>query len=253
MTIAFCTYVSDKYYHSFGADKLLASAKYFHPDIPFFVFGDKEIAKFPLPVESLHPFMMNKLMAKFDIVVHIDADSIICGDITPVFEALETADVVCVRNNNDYGKAGCDKALSQQNRDINIYVNAGFVATKSKEFVVDWMHNNLLFAELTPFGSQSVLNTIIDKYHWKLIDGIDDDCYYGVSCLHGENSHWESWQRIQVDENGNLYLENYERAKTVKVLHHAGGFSPDKLGLYLFNDETRNRLTEICYGKKIGD
>lgn len=247
MTAAFCTYVSDKYYYSFGADKLVASARYFHPDIPFFVYGDHEISKFPLPIESLHPFMMNKLKTKYDIVVYIDADSIICGDITPVFTALEKHEVVCVRNNNDYGKAGCDKALSQQNRDINIYLNAGFVATTSKDFIAEWMHNNLLFAELTPFGSQSVLNTIIDKFNWNLIDGIDDDVYYGVSCLHGEKSHWQSWKDIQVDESGSLYLNNGTKHKAVKVLHHAGGFNPDKLGLYMFNDEVRRRLTEIIY------
>jgi len=249
MTIAFCTYVSDKYYHSFGADKLVASAKYFHPDIPFFVFGDAEINKCTLPIESLHPLMMNKLMAKYESVVYMDADSIITGDITPVFEALESFDVVCVRNNNDYGKAGCDPALSQQNRDINIYVNAGFVATNSKEFIAEWMLNNTLFAELTPFGSQSVLNTIIDKYHWKLIDGIDDDVYYGVSCLNGEKSHWESWMNIEVDGSGSLILGNGDVDKTVKVLHHAGGFKPDKLGLYMFNDEVRRRLTEIIYSR----
>lgn len=223
MTAAFCTYVSDKYYHSFGADKLVASARYFHPDIPFFVYGDQEISKFPLPIESLHPFMMNKLKTKYDIVVYIDADSMIVGDITPVFTALEKYEVVCVRNNNDYGKAGCDKALSQQNRDINIYLNAGFVATTSKDFIAEWMHNNLLFAELVPFGSQSVLNTIIDKFHWTLIDSIDSDCYYGVSCLNGEKSHWESWMNIKVDESGGLKLNNGETDKTVKVLHHAGG------------------------------
>ncbi|MBP8976136.1 MAG: hypothetical protein KBG83_05400 [Bacteroidetes bacterium] len=250
--IAFCSYVSDEYFHSFGTDKLIASAKYFYPDIPFFVYGTEEIKKIGLPVESLHPFIINKLIAEYDIVVYLDADSIITGNIDEVFEELESCDVVCVRNNNDFGKAGCEDAISQNNRDINIYVNAGFVATNNKDFVAEWMHENRRFAELAPFGSQSVLNTIIDNYNWVLIDGIDKPVYYGVSCLHGETSHWESWKNITViEEDGfnNYYLKGELMiiGKRVKVLHHAGGFRPDKLGLYMFNDETRKRLIEIIY------
>lgn len=248
MTVVFCTYVNDRYYHSFGTDKLVASAKYFYPDIPFVVFGDKEINSIGLPVESLHPFMMNRLKSKYDAVVYFDADSIICAPLTELFEALETNEVVCVRNNNDYGKAGKDDAISQQNRDINIYLNAGLVATKSQYFISEWVKENRQFAELVPFGSQSVLNTIIDHYIYHIVDGIDTDVYYGVSCLHGEKSHWESWKKIEVDSAGYLGLTSpigYD--KTVKVLHHAGGFNPDKLGLYMFSDEVRKRLEEIVY------
>lgn len=242
-TIAFCTYVSDEYYHSFGADKLIASAKYFYPEIPFFIYGTEEIKKIGLPVESLHPFMMNKLKSQFDIVVYLDADSIITGTLNELFTALEEYEVVCVRNNNDYGKAGCEGAISQQNRDINIYVNAGLVATTSQDFISDWMHNNRLFAELVPFGSQSVLNTIIDKYHWAIVDPMGAGVYYGVSSLSGVETHWESWKDISLIESKYLMLSG----NCIKVLHHAGGFKPDKLGLYLFNDEVRKRLIEIIY------
>lgn len=241
-SIAFCTYVSDQYYHSFGADKLVRSAKYFYPDIPFYVYGSVEINEICQPVDSLHPFMMSKLAGLFDIVVYFDADSVITGNIDQVFDALEKFEVVCVRNNNDDGKAGMNAPISQQNRDINIYVNAGMVATSSTQFINDWMAMSKLFGELVPFGAQTVLNAIIDQYRWTLIDAIDQPIYYGVSALSGEATHWDSWKEIVVVE-GQLFLNG----KTVKVLHHAGGFIPDKLGLYMFNDETRKRLIEIIY------
>ena len=242
MTTAFCSYVSDEYYHSFGADKLVASAKYFYPEIPFFVFGTKEIEGYGLPVESLHPNMIGKLINDYECVVYFDADSIIVGPLDELFEEISNYDVVCVRNNNDFGKAGKDEALSQQNRNIDIYVNAGLVATKSKRFVRDWIENNRLYAELVPFGSQSVLNTIIDRYKWSLVDHKDKPVYYGVSSLHGEQSHWESWKKIEV-VGADLFLND----KKVKVLHHAGGFMPHKLGLYMFSDETRERIIQIIY------
>jgi len=43
MNVAFCTHVSDDWFFTIGADKLLKSAKHFHPDIPFYVFNSEQI------------------------------------------------------------------------------------------------------------------------------------------------------------------------------------------------------------------
>ena len=255
MKIAFCTYCSDKYFYSFGADKLSASSKYFHYDIPLFVYGTKDIEGAGMPIESLHPLVMEWTMAKgdFDAVVYFDADSIIAGSLDELFKLLEIYEVVCVRNNNDYGKAGISDPITQAGKGVNTYVNAGLVATTSKAFISEWLAENRKFAGMLPFGSQSVLNTIVDNYRWGIIDRIDSDTHYGVSVLAGENSlrgvdfgeqsHWDSWKSIGVIDDELVLF-----GKKIKVLHHAGGFQPYKLGLHLFSDSARERLIEIIYG-----
>ena len=43
MNVAFCTHVSDDWFYTIGADKLLKSAKHFHPELPFYVFNSEQI------------------------------------------------------------------------------------------------------------------------------------------------------------------------------------------------------------------
>lgn len=242
--VAFCTNISDPYYHSMGADKLIKSAKYFHPDIPFCIYTSEDVAAMDLPPEILMPFIMNKLIDEYEMVIRFDADSMLTGPVTEILEATDY-DFVGVRNNNDYGKAGKDKPITQFNVGVNDYLNAGLLATTSKTFLADWMDACLSFGLMLPFGEQTVLNGIKRKYKTLIVDSIESNCHYGVSCLYGkdesdEATHWDSWKDI-YEINGGLYLKN----KVVKVIHHAGGFKEDKLGFYMFNDSARRRLVEI--------
>ncbi len=241
--IAFVTNISDEYRYSMGADKLIRSAKYFHPDIPFHVLGTEEVDALGMPKEILMPFVMNKFIDEYDMVVRLDADSMITGPLTEIIEAKDY-ELIGVRNNNDYGKAGKDNSITQFNVGVNEYLNAGLVATTSKAFLENWMDVCLSLGLHLPFGEQTVLNGIKRKYNTLIVDGIDKECHYGVSCLYGDGSeeetHWDSWKDI-YPAGDDLYL----KGKKVKVLHHAGGFMPNKLGFYMFNKQTLKRLTEI--------
>lgn len=237
--VAFCTNISDEYYHSMGGSNLEKSAKYFHPDIPFFTYKSAAVKELGIPHGLVMPFILNKLIDEYDMVVRFDADSLIVGPLDELLAATKY-EVIGVRNNNDFEKAGKDNPIAQFNVSTFDYLNAGLVATTSKAFVEEWMRVNLAVGIMLPFVEQTVLNGIVKNYKTLIVDGLEKDIYYGVSCLHGGITHWDSWKDIVV-EDGALKL----RRKTIKVLHHAGGFMPHKLGLYMFSDEARVRIEEI--------
>lgn len=243
MKVAFCTNISDEYYHSMGADKLIKSAKYFHPEIPFFCYGTTDVERIGVGLPIIMPFIINELIRRYDAVVRFDADSIITGPLTELLEALEKYEVVGVRNNNDFHKAGMDEPLGQPGAGTEHYMNAGLVGTTSKAFIEEWMSVNKMFGTMLPFGEQSVLNGIAQKYKTFIVDHFDSGVYYGVGGLYGEDTHWDSWKDISVgwQADNPLFLKD----KQIKVLHHGGGFHENKLGFYMFNEQTRKRLIEI--------
>lgn len=239
--ICFCTYVSDKYYHSMGADKLVKSARYFHPTIPMVMWGDDVINEFPAKFGFLHPHAIKKAMEEYETVIYIDADSIITGKLTELLEAIkEPYDIIGVRNNNDLHKAGMDEPFAQPGAGTEHYLNGGMLATSNRAFIDEWIDHNNMYGSMLAFGEQTTLNALAQKYKTYMVDGYPTEVYYGVSALYGEKTHWDSWMDIEVIDK-ELVLNN----KKVKVLHHAGGTKMDKLSFYMFNDETRKRLIEI--------
>lgn len=242
--IAFCTHVSDNWFDSIGTAKLIKSAKKHHPDIPFYVFGSDYINRiFKAHDEfnwcTIHPVISYQLIEKYDSVVHFDADCIITDTLDEIFENSEY-DVLCVRNNNDFNKAGKDNAICDVDGvNIQNYVNAGFTAIKSKQFLADWINLNISIGNKCNFQEQTVLNRLLatGKYKYKILDPIDSNVYYGVSALYGTSTHWDSLKDITVIDN-KLILNN----KIVKIIHQAGGSKPVKLQPELFNNSTIKHL-----------
>lgn len=243
MKIAFCTNISEEYYHSMGCDKLVKSAKYFHPDIPFHLLDTQGLmAKYDAPMGILMAYALHDVFGQYDAVIRFDADSILVGKLDELIEALEDGfDIIGVRNNNDYNKAGKDNPIVQPGAGTEHYLNAGLVATTSRDFVAEWISDCRKYASMLPFGEQTVLNALSPKYKTFIVDQAHARCYYGISALSGEDTHWDSWKNIWVSNKGELFLSH----KEVKVLHHGGGSFKDKLGFYMFNKETRQRLIEI--------
>lgn len=249
MKTLFVTHVSDDWYESVGASKLVASAKYFHPEIPFYVFGTKEIEELfkihpNVNWNTLQPFTTIHGLNEFDMVVHFDADSMIVGRLDELLsEDNLKYDAIGVRNNNDFGQAGKDNPITQGNIPVEKYLNAGLVASTSKEFLQQWCNYNINFGNSQPFQEQSVLNYIIGERYYKnkILDPIESNVHYGISGLFGTETHWDSWKEISLNENKELILRN----KTVKVLHHAGGHQKNKLDFNMFSNEVKERLNEI--------
>lgn len=246
MKVAFCTHVSDDWYYSIGAHKLTKSIQHFHPEIDFYCFGDKQLNELfsihtNINWNTVHPFVSYQLIDQYDMVVHFDADSMVVGKLDELLdESNLNFDIIGVRNNNDFNKAGKDNPITNPGLDIQKYLNAGLVAVTNKLFLEDWMERNISYGNNMPFQEQTVLNEISLNWKVKIIDPIDSKVYYGISNLFGDITHWDSWMDIQLIEN-DLILNN----KKVKILHHAGGSVAAKLDFNLFNNKVKQYLTQI--------
>ena len=228
------SHCGDDCYEAVGARKLKNSLKHFHPEVPLHIYGDAEIAEFRniypwLQWASMDPVLCGKLAEEYDMVVHIDADSIITGTLDELL--LGDFDIAGVRNNNDIGLAsGCGCTLGNHIPGIDAatqYLNAGLVAVKNKEFWVEFLSRNAVMAN-EAFGEQDIWNKLFwgGKYKNKVLDPKEANVYYGVSaqlCKPGYPMQ-ECWSRMYM-EKSNLCFNG----KVVKIIHNAGGFGLPKL------------------------
>jgi hypothetical protein len=250
MSIAFCTHCSDDWFYDGGCSKLLATAKYFHPDIPFYVFGNLELSQLSkkyggqLSWDIMNPIVSLEIAKMHDRVIHFDADSIILGQLDSLLH-FDT-DVVGVRNNNDFGTASkfTDKPVTINNCLPSEYMNAGLIGSKTIKFWEYWIQKNFQLARSMPYAEQDVMNLIIQegKFSFSCLDSVEKDVHYGISCHFGDKTFWDSSKLIKKVES-DFMLKN----KKVKVYHQAGGhqYFP-KLNLdNLFSKETSLSIQEI--------
>lgn len=247
---AFETHVSDDWFEPVGAGKLVRSLKYFHPEIPIIIFPTKAIEsafKSGRNWFTLTPYLCKQVALYHDIVCHIDADSVVVGKL----DELLTFDyeIAGVRNNNDSGGAGKggpflrDKEPANPNITVELFLNAGLVASSKLGFWTEWDFLNNVYAQFYGTGEQVVLNDVAysGEYKLRILDPIEASVYYGVSSLSGTKTHWDSWQEVELIDN-KLMLNN----KQIKVLHHAGGHKIPKLQFEeLFKPEVAAWLNKI--------
>ena len=248
--IAFCTTVSDDKIVYFGTLKMINSFYKFHPDIPLYIFTNKdiqrELVKYPQNIHNfyyLNPVMSLTLADRFEKVVHIDADSLVTGRMEELIEA--DFEVATVRNNNDFGKA-CNGPPETFNGiiDWQVYANCGLVASTNKRFWERWIELNIANSNRFKQHEQDIMNYMLHKekeFENLLLDSIDKNVYYGLSSADGTETLWDSWKEIEVFDN-KLYLNG----KLIKVLHNAGGFV-EKLNIdKLFNSRTASFIKNLC-------
>jgi hypothetical protein len=77
------------------------------------------------------------------MVVHFDADSMLTGRLDELLDPINLQyDIIGVRNNNDYNKAGADNYITNPGQDPQKYLNAGLVTITNKTVLLDWMERN---------------------------------------------------------------------------------------------------------------
>jgi hypothetical protein len=243
------TWCTDDYSELLGVEKLANSLKYFHPEVDHVIFDSKMTQEVYEKYSWMKPIWMMPpscipFIEEYDMVVHLDADAVVTGPMDEFFNS--SADVVGVRNNNSFNKAGSHNGITIHHLSpfgnnelipVQGFINAGLVGVNRKEFWYDWHNLNKESAriktEVNPYahGIGDENDTLNQLFHWnrynsEIIDPIGSKISYGLSNCWGEDhyNHWESWKNLYVQDE-QLCIDdpvNGDRM-VVKVLHQAGG------------------------------
>jgi len=208
--VVFFTFVSDNYYYPVGTFKMVNSFKRFHPDIELIVFRqdiiDKVFKEKGVNFYNAKPTFAKLLAPLYDLVVNIDADSVCLGRLDEVLK--QNYEVGSVMNLNDY------ENRTIENIDEEMFLNAGLIASRNKDFWDIWEKKNKKAMDYT-CKENDIMNLLIynnpkvKKMKLKVFDKKKD--YYGCKSLNRE---------------GEFYIENGKvmcRDEQVFIYHHAKG------------------------------
>lgn len=210
MKTVFYTIVSDQYYYPIGTPKFVNSFKYFHPDIDLVVFRQDVIdtlfkVKPWLNFYNCKPSFAKLLTDSYDLVVNIDADTVILGRLEAVLKG--DYDFGAAWNYNDYENRSVEDVTEEQ------FLQAGLVGSTSKVFWDVWEAENKKRAMNYVCKENDVLSLI--AYHelkdlkLKIFDKELD--YMGCKSLGREGEFYV--------QNGNVMC----RGQRVLAYHHAKG------------------------------
>jgi hypothetical protein len=234
MKTVFFTLVSDNYYFPVGTPKMINSFKRFHPNIDLVIFRDDVIRPIfkekGIDFYNAKPTFAKLLTDKYDLVVNIDADTVITERLEPVLKG--NYEVGSVLNYNEYENA------SFENITEKMYLQAGLIAATKKSFWDDWERVNGKARSFVR-RENDVMNKVIygqgtkPLYNLKIFDG--DYGYMGCKSLGQEDKFYM--------EKGKLLLNK----EPVWAYHHAkGGVFPkleySKMG---FTWEVEKYLEEV--------
>lgn len=222
------------------AKALEASLRKFHSEeeLPYIIYGQDTLDKIQDAGKFYRatPLFAKELIKEYELVIKIDADSIIMGSLDYVLSEKYDAALVYNWNRVDppkYGEIGLASIHPIE------YFNCGFVAMRSKQFIDHWwgLCNSKHFA-LTPYREQGLLNLMAHygDYHILRLDEVNGK----HSAWYGLRNKGEGMNMILKD--GKVILpkgaQGYpETDKEVKVYHFAGGENKELNFRTQFNEQ----------------
>ena len=192
-------------------EQLEKSLRKFHPEehLPLLRFdnptGD------PLWWYRATPILARELLKEYETVIKCDADQIICGDISSIWNESEVFDVGVVMNDPLYPIGLWD--ISPLGR----YYNNGLVVLKNREFVDHWYR--LCFSphfDRYQFREQDLLIILCSDYHNYKVKWLEEKDFYGEQAK-------PYWAKAKL-EGDKIMHEGHE----IKVIHFGGGNIPNK-------------------------
>lgn len=256
MKIAFTTWCTDDYFLATGCQKLLNSARHFHPEIPFFRVREPAgyfTGKYPHAfLGTMMAISCLQFVEEYDLVVHFDADSTITGSLDELLAA--DYEVAVVRNNNDHDSVGNGRYFTIGDIPHDDFLNAGLVASTVKQFWYDWDRINSEQVHSHAGWENDTLNLLVHskKYATKILDSKDKNVFYGLSSVsgefdqHGNYQTWAHWKKAYVRDD-KLFIDSPIATKQIKVLHQAGGQGvyPKQQYERFFSEEAQEYLRKI--------
>lgn len=232
------TAVDDKLYYPEGTHIFINSFKRFHPDIDLVVFRqdtvDKLFKENGINWYQAKPYFAELLMDDYDLVVNMDADHVVTGRMTEVFDK-EDYDVGFPWNFNDYENASFENITEE------MYLQAGMCASRNKDFWYKWQSMNYFEAMKYIRKENDIVNLLVynemPELKLKIFDKEKD--YYGCKSLGREPQFYI--------ENDKLMCRNEQ----VLVYHFARGNHFPKLDFanMPLKDEVKEWLYSLGYGQ----
>ncbi len=226
------------------AKSLEKSFKHFHPDIPFIIYGDKEIKETGIQTPHFFylatPYYARQLIKEYQQVIKIDADSIITAPLE-IIDNPENFDVGVVFN---WTRDAISNTVKVWDITPQGYFNNGFVVFRSAELIEHiWKLCNQAYFRNYPFGEQDMLNIV---------------CYYGnykVKCLDMGDSWYglrskSEWSKA-IMRDGLMVIPKGkdlfpEQDKTIRAIHFAGGKVDVKMNYKIyFNEECSEYMDSL--------
>jgi len=248
--IAVSTWCSNDYRDFIGIKELTKSIKYFHPEIHHYI--DTQDWTPEMGAWMMAPTCL-EIADDFDMVIHIDGDSVVVGDLSEMISS--DADVIGTLNNNVLNKAGANGPITtdlmsydEENETYNTtgkqiphneWLNAGIIAANTKEFYKAWDDLNMSIYEqlerlkverlAAPFGDENdTLNVIFHsgRFSKHIVDFHGSNVSYNITNLWGfeYGRHWESWKSLYLKDD-KVFLDDPINGTPcqIKILHQAGG------------------------------
>ena len=219
MRIVFYTLVSDNYYYPVGTHKMVNSFKRFHPDIDLVVYRDDVINKVfkekNIDFYNAKPTFAKLLMNDYDLVVNIDADTVITQRLDPILTS--DYEVGCAWNYNNYENS------SFENITEKMYLQAGLVASTSKDFWEEWEKQNIN-AHSYIRKENDVLNKVVygdgnePKYKLKIFD--ENYGYIGCKSLDLEHKFYVKDDKLMCN-NEIVYAYHWAKGNSMPKLEYS--------------------------------
>ena len=175
------------------------------------------------------PILARELLQEYETVIKLDADQIICGDISKIWNETDYFDVGVVMNDPTYPIGLWD--ISPSGR----YYNNGLVVLRSKEFIEHW--HRLCFTEhflRYQFREQDLLNILCSDYFNYRVKWLEKDAFYGEQAKPFWNKAKMIGDKIMIDQ------------AELKVIHFGGGNIPNKGNYRIrFQPDVIKRIEEL--------
>jgi hypothetical protein len=237
------TIVDDRLYYPIGTHLFINSFRRFHPDVDLIIFRqdmiDKIFVKENINFYQAKPFF-GEIVSNlgYKLVVNIDADTIIAGRLTEVFDNVDY-EIGGAWNFNDYENAFFENITAE------MYIQAGMVASTRLDFWKAWQKINRDAMKYIR-KENDTLNLLvyndpeIKKMKFKFFD--KDRDYYGCKSLNRESEFYLEDKKVMC------------RGEQVKAYHWARGGRMPKLQFdrLPFPNDVANYLTYLgMYGQTI--
>lgn len=236
------TAVDDRLYYPEGTHIMVNSFRRWHPDVDLIIFRQDTIDKLfkekNINFYQAKPFFAELLFDKYDLIVNMDADHVVTGRMTEVFDKVDY-EVGAPWNFNDYENASFENITEE------MYLQAGMVASTSQAFWRRWqtMNRNAMkyLRKENDILNLLVYNKTAPADGWKLKIFDKEKDYYGCKSLGREPEFYIEDDKLMC------------RGEQVLAYHFARGGVFPKLNFDAMplQDEVKAWLHKLSYGQTV--